>query len=175
MAESEIVGKNHRFTILHPVFVECNHRSFFERMAAIESIKRDILSKERHLSIRKKCVDCGYEACHAFYATYQVDIVDYTVYLCSPCRFMREVMGVAIESFDDYILDYIRTHKEEVDSISIVIHCSEFDFGTELEGWNPDELEPIVELYLKRLVSWKLLSHRRTGSGENVRNFYKII
>lgn len=166
--------ESQKFTLLSPIFCECNHRSFFERMAAIESIKSDIINKERVLSKSKDCEDCGYAACHAFYASYRVFRLDEVNYLCSPCRLIREVMGVAIKNFDKYILDFVKSRIGDVNNTSIVIHCAEFDFGEQLLGWEPDELEPIIKLYLKRLSKDGKLVHTRKGFRGDPTDLYRI-
>lgn len=174
MAEQVIDEKNQQFVKIPPIFTECNHRSFFERMAAIESMKSDILKKERVLSKSKYCEDCGYIARHAFYASYRIFRLDEVTYLCSPCRLMREAMGVAVKCFDKYILDYIKSRTGDVNSISIVIHCAEFDFGESILGWEPDELEPIVNMYLKRLSKDGKLVHTRKGFRGDPTDLYRI-
>lgn len=155
MANGLVMHEKYKYTRLRsmvPPVVGFDIRAFSEQQAVIRNIEYQIRNGERQLPTKRKCTDCGKQAKHYYYNSYDLSDENIITPLCTPCKILRETMGVSIEHFDEYILDYLKTRPEGVEIYSIMIKCAMFEFDDEDSNWNPEELRPAVQSYIHRLV-----------------------
>lgn len=165
------MDEKYKYTVFRsmvPSFLGFDIDAFREKQAIISNIKNQIRCKARPLPTKLKCTDCRYRARHYYFNSYDLNDENIVTPLCTSCKIMRETMGVSITNFDDYILDYIRTKPDGVSIYSIMVHCAAFEFDETPENWNPEELEPTIRSFLKRLIVNKMVIVNKVSARKKI-------